>query len=50
MLGIHTILVVEECGLLLGILDYRQTYIYMHMLEREGKGEREGGREKSRRK
>lgn len=48
MLGIHTILVVEECGLLLGLLDYCQTYIYMHILESEREGERERGKEEGR--
>lgn len=43
MLGIYMILVVEECGLLLGLLDYCQTYIYVYFGERGREGEREAG-------
>lgn len=45
MLGIYMILVVEECGLLLGLLDYCQTYIYVYFGERGREGGREGERE-----
>lgn len=44
MLGIHTILVVEECGLLLGLLDYRQTYICIFWRESKRERGREGRR------
>lgn len=44
MLGIHTILVVGECDLLLGLLDYCQTYIHACFGER-GRG-REGRRKR----
>lgn len=46
MLGIHTILVVGECDLLLGLLDYCQTYIHACFGERERRRGSEGRRKR----